>query len=81
MYLAGITSTTGTHAHTHARLPTHTYISALDVYEYIYCHVSGLCVTYRRILDWMIGFDTLYTPLGTTGNYSAIAISTLYRSL
>jgi hypothetical protein len=39
-------------------------------------------VTYRRVLDWMIGFiDTLYTPLGTTGNYSAIAISTLYSSL
>jgi hypothetical protein len=34
----------------------------------------NLCVTYRRVLVWMIGFnDALYTPLGTTGNYSAIA--------
>jgi hypothetical protein len=28
--------------------------------------------------DWIV---TLYTPLGTTSNYNAIAISTLYRSL
>jgi hypothetical protein len=31
-------------------------------------------VTYRRVLDCVIGLiDTLCTPLGTTGSYSAIA--------
>jgi hypothetical protein len=34
----------------------------------------GMCVTYRRILGWVIRFiDTLYSPLGNTGNYSTIA--------
>jgi hypothetical protein len=38
-------------------------------------------VTYGRVLDSMSGFvDTVYTRLGTTGNYSDIAILTLYRS-
>jgi hypothetical protein len=36
-----------------------------------------MCVAYRRVLDWTIKFiDALHTVLRTTGNYSAIAIST-----
>jgi hypothetical protein len=39
-------------------------------------------VTYRRVLDWMIGIiNTLHIQLVTTINYSAIAIPTIYRSL
>jgi hypothetical protein len=43
-----------------------------------YCHDLGFWVTYRQVLDWMIGFiHTLYVQLITTDNYSAIIISTL----
>jgi hypothetical protein len=39
-------------------------------------------MNYRWGLDWVIAFtDTLYTPLRTTGNYSAMAVSTLYSPL
>jgi hypothetical protein len=38
------------------------------------CRVYGVCVTYRRVLVSTIEFiDTLYMPVGTMGNHSAIA--------
>jgi hypothetical protein len=45
-----------------------------------YCH-DLVVVTIDGFWTGWTGFiDTLYTPLGTTGNYSTIAISTLYSS-
>jgi hypothetical protein len=48
-----------------------TFINIVTIYE----------CGYRRGIDWIIGFiDHLYTQHGSTRNYSAIAISTLYGS-
>jgi hypothetical protein len=52
-------------------------ISSLYIYSClyvcIYCHNFWGCVTIDRVSDWMIWFiATLHTPLGSTGNYSAI---------
>jgi hypothetical protein len=50
-------------------LPTFDFFSAFIVIVAI----RG-CVTIRRDMNWISGFiDHLYTALGTTGNYSAIA--------
>jgi hypothetical protein len=46
-----------------------------------YCHVYGLCVTYRRVLDWMIGL-TFYTHNSELQAITALSlIYTLYSSL
>jgi hypothetical protein len=44
--------------------------------------VEGLCVTYRQVLDWMIGFiDTLYIHSELQAITALSLIYTLYKSL
>jgi hypothetical protein len=51
------------------------FLSAEEHGSCILSRFRGLRVIYRRVSDWIIGFiDHLYTPLGTTSNYSAIVI-------
>jgi hypothetical protein len=46
----------------------------------ILSRVGAFARLIRRVSDWMIGFiDTLFTQLGTTDNYSAIADFTVHR--
>jgi hypothetical protein len=40
----------------------------------------GVCVIYRRVFNWMIGFIALIQSVATLINYSAISISTIYSS-
>jgi hypothetical protein len=44
-----------------------------------YCHDLGVCVTYRRVLDWNDWIYCTYTHV-TAINYGAIAIFTPYSS-
>jgi hypothetical protein len=53
-----------------------------DIYHIATCRGGGVCVTYTRVLDWMIGFiGNLSIQLVTTINYNAIVIPIFYRSL
>jgi hypothetical protein len=61
-------------SHLRLRLPSGIFPSGLPT-NIVTCR--GLCLTYRRVLEWMIGFiDTLFTQLGTTCSHSATAVST-----
>jgi hypothetical protein len=61
-------------SNTNCRLKLHSFI-AKNIYVFkITFIMSSILVNIEGVLDWMIGFiDTYYTPLGTTGNNSALA--------
>jgi hypothetical protein len=58
--------------------PLHT--DAREQQSVVIVTCTGLRLTYRRVLYWMIGFIAPYTftQFRTTGNYSAIAILHTY---
>jgi hypothetical protein len=52
------------------------FIKRIEIITIVVITYLGFCVTYGRVLDWMIGFIDTWKYR----NYSAIAVPTLYSS-